>query len=331
MGFFSSKSTTTNPLDLYTPEQRKSVLALQSLASTGSGGGITLGEGFEGSLGNFQQTAGEQQALAGLQGLISGDALKTAESTFTDLANTEFDPSDPKSGYAAFSRALAKSGGESQDLINREAARTGGAFGSGRGRDTADLAENLANQRGSFLSNLYQNSRQQQLAGAQGLSNLSGQQANLFKQLEGQAAVERQLKDQEATRKYTEFQRARGEELKRLGLMQNELNNPMAPKTITSPSMFSKLAPLLGTVAGFAIGGPAGASIGGSLGSAVGGATSPSGTPQASGGGFDLSSLFGSSGGFSSGNVAGTGFFGGKLGGKTQSEILGFNTSQYRS
>ena len=250
MGLFS-KSTTYDPLSAFTPEQLQSVQALMSLASTGSGGGINLGQAYGGALGNYQQTGGELQALSQLQGLFGGQDIANARNTFTDLADTKFDPSDPKSGYAAFSRSLAKAGAESQDVINREAARTGGAFGSGRGRDTADLAENLANQRGSFLADLYQRGRQQQLAGAQGLQGLVGVQARLSEQLAQQSAVERMLKDKQAKDQYSDFLRTQQENFARIGLMQDQMNNPLGKITKKGPSTFGALlgevSPLFGS------------------------------------------------------------------------------------
>lgn len=339
MGFFSAKKTTYDPMSAYTPEQRQSIQALMSLASTGSGGGITLGQQYGGDLGYYNQTPGELASLQGLKGLVSGGDITGARDVYSRMANNKFNPDDPSSGYAAFSRALEKAGGESQDALNREAARTGGVFGSGRGRDTASLQADLANQRGTFLANLFNQGENRALQGAVGLEGLVGRQQDLFTQLASQSAIERLLKDKQAKDKYDEFTRAREEEMKRLGLMQDQWNSPMGSITTKSPSTFSQVAGPLASVAGgalgFFLGGPAGASLGSSLGSSIGGAYSSSqgvGGGQ-SGGGMNLGSLFNlfGSGGFSSGNVAGTGLFGGKLGGSTQSQILGMDTRRFRS
>lgn len=329
MGIFSAKKTTYDPMSAFTPQQRQSIEALMSLASTGSGGGITLGQQYGGDLGYYNQTQGELDALKGLQGLVSGGDISGARDVYTRMANNKFNPDDPSSGYAAFSRALAKAGGESQDAINREAARTGGVFGSGRGRDTASLQADLANQRGAFLANLFNQGENRALQGASGLQSLVGQQQDLFQNLASQAAIERILKDQQAKDQYSEFQRTRGEELSRLGLMQEQWMNPMGSITMKSPSTFSKIAAPLGSVLGFMVGGPSGAAIGGSLGSIAGG-----GSQQQGNAGMDLgflSNLFSSFGGIGSGNVNGTGLLGGKLGGSTQSQILGMDTRRFRS
>jgi len=308
MGFFSAKKTTTDPMSLYTPEQRASINALMSLASTGTGGGITLGQAYGGNLGNYDMTQGEQQSLAGLQGLVNGQDITGARDVYSRMANNKFNPDDPSSGYAAYSRALAKSGAESQDALNRQAAITGGAFGSGRGRDTASLQADMANQRGSYLAELYNQGENRAMQGAQGMQSLVGTQQNLFQQLASQAEVERLLKDKQAKDQYQEFGRQRTEQLSRIGLMQDQWQTPMSPITTKSASTFSQIAAPLATAAGFMIGGPAGAMIGSQLGGALGNATSGvSGSSSGysptfnmgsqSSSGFDLSKLFSMFGG----------------------------------
>jgi len=293
MGFFSAKKTTTNPMNLYTPEQRASIQALMSLASTGSGGGINLGQAYGGDLGYYQQAPGELQALGGLQGLVGGEDITGARAVYERMAGNTFNPDDPSSGYAAFSRALAKAGAESQDALNRQAALTGGMFGSGRGRDTASLQADLANQRGQYLAQLFNQGEQRALQGATGLQSLVGTQQNLFTQLASQAAIERLLKDQQAKDQYTDFARTQQENMTRIGLMSSQWQNPMAPITTKSPSTFSKVAAPIGGAIGFMVGGPAGAMVGSQLGGAIGGAKS--GTPQTQStggmGGFDINSI----------------------------------------
>lgn len=80
---------------------------------------------------------------------------------------------------------------------------------------------------------------------------------------------------------------------------QNE-SNLAQQQAAQNAALQSALFQSLGTAAGAAVGGPAGAGIGSKLGK------------------------------ISSGNVPGTGIFGSKFGGKTQTEILGFPTAQFR-
>ena len=258
MGFFSKKESTFDPRSAFTADQLKNLDALQGLANTGTGGGLILGEGFTGSLGEFEQNAGEKSALESLRGITGGNNkdLNTSRDVFNSFANTTFNPDDPSSGFSVFSRALAKAGREAQDQLNQQAAISGGVFGSGRGRDTASLQADMANQRGSFLAQLFNQSENRKLQGAQGLQGIANQELAFNQQLQQQEAVERQLKDQKAKAELNEFKRSRGEELSRIGLMQKSIQNPLAPITTSSPSLFSQLAPsLIGAVGSFASGG----------------------------------------------------------------------------
>lgn len=255
MSFFSnlfrSRKTTFDPMSMYTPEQQQAVQALSSLAATGTGGGLTLGQLYGGDLGYYQQAPGELQALEGLQGLIGGQDITGARDVFSRMAEHKFDPDDPSSGYAAFSRTLAKAGQESSDVLSREAAITGSRFGTGIQRQQANLASDLANQRGMFLADLYNRGEDRALAGAAGMQGLAGTQMNLFNQLASQAAIQRMLQDQQVKDQYSEFQRGRSEELSRLGLMQEQWMNPMGAVTSKSPSVFmsmlGEVQPLVGS------------------------------------------------------------------------------------
>jgi hypothetical protein len=307
MGAMSKKSKTStfDPMSLYTPEQRASILALQSLASTGSGAGIDLGKAYSGDLGYYTQNQGEIDATANLQGLMGGQDITGARDVYARMAGNKFNPDDPSSGYASFSKALAKSGAESQDAINRQAAITGGAFGSGRGRETASLQADLANQRGQYLASLYNQGENRAMQGAQGLEGLVGTQQNLFQQVQQQSAIERLLKDQKAKDQYTDFGRMQDENMTRIGLMKDQWAQPMGATSTTTPGVFNQMLNSQLSNMGSGAGG-AGGSMGG-LGS--------------------IMSLFK---GFGSGNQMGTGIGGGTLGGQTQSQILGFNTAKYR-
>lgn len=241
MGFFSSRKTTFDPLGQYTPEQRKAVEALMSLASTGSGGGITLGQQYGRELGNYDFTEGEDQSLKGFQSLLSGSDLSKARDVYSSFADSKFNPDDPSSGYAEFSRALEKSGRESEDVLNRESAITGSRFGTNIQRQKENLAADLSNQRGMFLADLFNKMQDRKLQGARGLQITAEQTQGILQQIAEQSAIQRALKDQQAKDRYAEFNRARGEELSRIGLMQDEKQNPLGTVTKKSPSLFMSM------------------------------------------------------------------------------------------
>jgi len=256
---FGSKTTTYDPYSQYSPEQLTAVKALESLANTGSGGGITLGQQYPGATGDYQMTQGSQDALSNLQGLY-GNASSTAVTDFyTNLLGQKFNPSDPSTGYADFSRALAKAGQESSDVLNREAAITGSRFGTGIQKQKASLSGDLANQRGMFLADLYKDTTSKQLQGASGLQNQQANQANLLSSIFNMSDVQRQLKDQELKDKLNAWTTARGEQLSRIGMMESLRANPMGNIETTTPSYMAQLfspdnvSKLIGTIIGTAV------------------------------------------------------------------------------
>jgi len=112
--------------------------------------------------------------------------------------------------------------------LSRSQAATGSRFSTSAGAQQAGLQEDIANQRGMFLANLFQQGESNKLAASQGLAGIINQEkvteAGLANQLQQQAAIERQLKDQKARDELTEFKRSRSEELQRIGLLQTEAN-----------------------------------------------------------------------------------------------------------
>ena len=244
-GMFDGGGGDDNELeDIRTKEQKAAAAALQQLAMSGSFDGINLGEGYGGTLGAYD-TSGQETAYNQLMSLYGGGALGTAQDTMTKLTNLEFNPDDPSSGYAAFSRQLARAGEESSDVLNREAAITGSRFGTAIAGEKADLAAQMQDQSGSFLAQLYNQQQNRALQAAQGLTGLAGQQANIAMSASQQAAMVNAIKDQQAKDAYSEYKRQRAEELSRIDLLQTESNrNPYLGVSSLpgSPSPFSTLA-----------------------------------------------------------------------------------------
>jgi hypothetical protein len=246
MGLFSKKST-YDPMSAYTPEQRKSIEALMSLAATGTGGGITLGEEYGGSLGEFNLTDQTKSGLSALQSLLMSSSDKNsdigkARTGYENMLGLQaFNPDDPRWGYAAFNKALAKSGAESASVLERESAIQGNRYGTAIGGQKADLAENLNLQRQQALANVWQNSQQIAALGAAGLTGLADQVAQLSGMNITYGDMERQMKDTAALRQYEEFNRGRQEELLRLGLMKDQWQTPMGAITTKGPSTFAKM------------------------------------------------------------------------------------------
>ena len=121
--------------DLRTPQQIEAAKILQQLGTTGSGGGINLGEAYGGSLGSFDPTQFEQQGLSQLFGQQPNAALSQAEDVFGKLSGAAFDPNQ----LEPFRKAAVRSEGQALDRLSQSKAATGSRFGTGFGRDASSL------------------------------------------------------------------------------------------------------------------------------------------------------------------------------------------------
>jgi hypothetical protein len=295
---FKSKSSTTTLEPMLTAEQKQ---ALSALSAIGQGSGVTYG-----NLGdfNFGMTGVENMGQDQLMALLSsgtGSDMSTASRTLQEMANQKFNPDDPSSGFAAYSRQVARAGKTASDQLNQEAAITGSRFGTGIQRQKTDLAAQMSDQLGSKLGELYGQTQNQKLSAASGLGALAQAQEQMNQNRITAAytygARERDLQNQKAQLAYDDWQRARTEKMNSLSSVANaNIDWGMKSYTTKTPSLFSQFA-------GKVLDG-----VGSALGSAAGGAIT---------GG--LSSFFSPS---TAGLVGNTG--------KTQSQILGFNTANYR-
>ena len=251
-GLFGNKQDEDEELeDLRTPEQKAADAALNQLAMTGSWNGLTLGEAYNGSLGNYD-TSGLETAYGQLSSLYNGQDIQKARDTYTKLSDTTFNPDDPSSGYAAFSRQLARAGKESSSALERESAISGNRFGTAILGKKADLASEMQDQRGSFLANLYNQQQNRALQAAGGLQNLAGTQANLSQSAALQSEAINQIKDQQAKNMLSEYMRQRTEKLGQIDLLRDEsaknayLGITSLPAATDSTS--SSIMSLLGTL-----------------------------------------------------------------------------------
>jgi hypothetical protein len=163
-----------------------------------------------------------QQATSG-----TGD-FGTAQNVYQGFADLgQFNPDDPKWGYSAFNKALAKAGSESASVLERESAITGNRFGTAIQGEKADLAENLNLQRQQRLAEIFQGSQQFAALVAQGLTGLANQTAQLAGLNIDYDDYQRQLQDKKAKDELDEFLRQRQEQLMRIGLMQDIKATPM--------------------------------------------------------------------------------------------------------
>ncbi len=252
MGLFSSRSSTTTLDPMLTPEQKQAMQLLTQLGMTGSGGGINLGEAYGGSLGDFNTTPTESMAGNNLYSLLQSgtpEGINTARSTLTGLANNQFNPDDPSSGYAAYSRQVARAGNVANDAINREAAITGDRFSTSIGQQKADLGAQQSDILATKLGELYNAGQNRSLQAAQGLGNLETQNEAINQgRIDAgfqHGGLQRLLANAESQAKLQEFMRQREEKLGQIGILEGVFNKNVQfgqmSTTTKAPSIFSQI------------------------------------------------------------------------------------------
>lgn len=210
MGLFSSKNKTISLEEMLTPEQKSAQTQLMNLGQLYSG----LGDF------NFGTTGIENLGLTGLENYVGSgtpQGLTTASNVLTQMANQEFNPDDPSSGFAAYQRQVARAGKTASDQINREAAITGSRFGTGIQREKTDLAAQQSDLLSSKLAELWKATQSNKLSAAQGLGQVE-QLNNAIQTNKLQAAfqyggLQRDLQNQQAQLKYDEWKRANEERI----------------------------------------------------------------------------------------------------------------------
>jgi hypothetical protein len=300
-GLFGGKSSTTTLEPMLTNEQKQAMSLLSQFGATGQLGDFQAGQQYDLSGFDFGGNSTIQSGLGLLGQNMGSGYLTDAQNALSGMVNAEFNPSDPSNGFAAFQRQLARSTQGDSDVLNREAAITGSRFGTQISKDKVDLAERQSDITASKLGDLWNQTQQNKLSAASGLANIDQVIQQKAKDAFTMGTMQQELQNQKAQASYDEWQRARNERLSSIDALTGVMNKNVdyGAKSITTktPSIFSQFASNILGSAGNAIG----AGIGGMVTGGIG-------------------NLFSSFGG--SGTIGNTG--------KTQSQILGFNTAQYR-
>jgi hypothetical protein len=217
-----------------TPEQRQAMALLQQFGATGKLGDFQAGQtadlsGYDFGLSNMERTGGT--ALEKL--MASGTGLDPARKAYEGILGQTFNPDDPSNEFAAFNRQLARQTRTAGDELNREAAITGGRFGTGIQRQKAELGGQVADIQASKLAEMYSQLQQNKLAAAQGLTGLSAAE-QAMNQDKIQAAYtygtrERDLQNQKAQLAYEDWTRARDERMSSINAFGTVLGKATTP------------------------------------------------------------------------------------------------------
>lgn len=262
MGLFSSKSKTTTLEPMLTDEQKQAMSLLTQFGSTGQLGDFQSGQqydfsGFDTGLNASELAGGE--LLATSLGSGTPESLTTAQKTLTDIANRQFNPDDPSNEFAAFNRQLTKQTKSADDVLNREAAITGGRFGTGIQKQKQELSSNQSDIASSKLAELYSQLQNNKISAASGLTGIAGMQESID-QGRIQAAYtygqqQREVQNQKAQMAYDDWQRSRAERMSSISGLESVMNKNveygLKSYTKKSPSTFMAMAgevsPLIGS------------------------------------------------------------------------------------
>lgn len=268
MGLFSdlfgSNKNTTSLVPMLTDQQEKAQNLLLDYAQTGRlPSGYQAGEAYNLSNFDFSPSSQERAGTTLLNRFIdptrTREGIDTARTALTKLANVEFNPDDPSSGYAAYSRQVRKAVNDADNILNREAAITGSGYGSRIIWEKADLAAQQSDMLATKLADLYTQGQNRAIQAAQGLTNLEsidqGLEANALNAAFDYGTRMRDLKNQQAQLEYQDKQRQRDEQLQTITGAQNLYNKNVdfGLKSITKErpstflSMLGEFSPVVGS------------------------------------------------------------------------------------
>lgn len=259
MGIFSSKKNTTTFEPMLTDDQKKAMSLLTQFGSTGKLGDFQAGQGYDFSGFNFGLNPTELAGGSALEKLMaSGTGLDPARKAYEGVLGQTFNPDDPSNEFAAFNRQLTKATKDASDVLNREAAMTGGRFGTGIQKQKTELASNVADIQASKLAELYTQLQNRKMTAASGLTSLAGLEESM-NQSRIQAAYQygqqqREIENEKANMEYQDWQRARDERLSSISGLSNVMNKNVewGQKSITTKSpgigmkMFGTISPIIG-------------------------------------------------------------------------------------
>lgn len=251
---------------MMTPEQKEAMSLLSTFGKTGKLGDFQAGQQYDLSQFSFDPTMTEQAGIEMLQRNLSaptGVGLSDAQKALMGIVNTEFTPDDPSSGFGAFQRQLARAMKGSEDVLNREAAMTGGRFGTGIQRQKTDLAAQQSDIAASKLADLWQQTQGNRLAAAQGLAGIAGTKEQITQSRIQQAfelgSKQRDLQNSRAQANYDEWLRARNERIGSIGALTDVMNKGvdwgMKSYEQKDPSLFSQILGAFGGYVGSKVGG----------------------------------------------------------------------------
>ena len=240
------QTITQEPLQTDTQSEMQKLLA--QLAKTGQFGGMNLGEGYTGSLGDYSKSGLESGAQSQLMQLLQGgnpELFWLGQNELKNILTTDkYDPYAKGGVYEGFKKQTQRELTEGQDVLKRNLSISGGLSSSGMNKESGLLAERGQTALQSKLAELYQDFANRKTAAAGTALNAGiaerGMQGDLINQAMSVGSLDRLLKDAEAKDKLAEWTRARGEKLKQIDVANTLQSTPVqwGAKSITIPAQY---------------------------------------------------------------------------------------------
>jgi hypothetical protein len=187
-----------------------------------AGSPYTMGEAYDGPLGNYDMTDIEGSGQDAMRKMINSGVPELNQlgyNEYRDLLTTDkYNPlsNENKDTYFnPYMKEIQKANQISSDRLNQEMGRTGSLYSSARDTQQRRLSEETNDQTNMLLSKLYQDYANKRLSGAQTAADM-GQQKQSMELERINAAheygqLDRMLKDTQAKEAYNDWLRKRAE------------------------------------------------------------------------------------------------------------------------
>lgn len=228
-----------------------------------------------------EQIAGMSDAEKLAQELVMGYGSKEAEGldTLRSMAGASDNVLDDPT-ITALMDVIGKRGDQTANRLNRSLMLRGGTGGAGRdmlGRSVSDTQNEMLSTLAPYASQ----AKDRKMNAAQLLASLGESSTlNRLNALSTTGSLPRTLQQMQNAASYNQTMNQILFDYQQKAPIASTLSNSQPLTMVQTPSMFSQVAPLLGTAVGAAVGGPAGAAAGNQLGSAAGNKTNSTVTPS---------------------------------------------------
>lgn len=217
-------SQSVNQQPMMTEEQKRAMKLLQGVADTGQYNGMTFGEQYGGSLGNYDMTGLERMGQSNLAKLMQAGTgqnkmTESGQNVMHQLLTT--DMYNPMSGgaYDAYKKQARMALQDDMDALNRSLGSSGNLYSTARIGENRRLVEGSNAALQSKLGDMWQNYTNQKLgmaptaynAGMQGIQQGENIAMNRIGASQQYGGLSRNLTNARETAAYNEWVRARAE------------------------------------------------------------------------------------------------------------------------